>query len=163
MPRWKMGPQGAYYDPNDSGPDQVAPPIGQQPGMPGVSSPMAPGAPTNAAPGMGNPGNLGTLAGIPPGSTVSNSIDPATGRQMTSWQGPTTWTSGGQAFYNLPYQNPGQNLGGNYNGGFASRGGGYADGRGGALSAKGNLYQSPIGQQPPMYGNLRDLGMGLKR
>src|SRR3990167_2182177 len=28
MGRWKLGPQGAYYDPNDTGPDQVAPPGG---------------------------------------------------------------------------------------------------------------------------------------
>src|SRR3990167_2934671 len=28
MGRWKLGPQGAYYDPNDTGPDQVATPGG---------------------------------------------------------------------------------------------------------------------------------------
>ena len=28
MGRWKVGPQGAYYDPNDVGPDQVVPPTG---------------------------------------------------------------------------------------------------------------------------------------
>jgi hypothetical protein len=34
--RWKLGPQGAYYDPTDTGPDQVAPPGGtsQQPRPP---------------------------------------------------------------------------------------------------------------------------------
>jgi hypothetical protein len=35
MGRYKMGPQGGYYDPNDSGPDQFTPTPGQQyPGMP---------------------------------------------------------------------------------------------------------------------------------
>jgi hypothetical protein len=35
MGRYKLGPQGGYYDPNDSGPDQFTPTPGQQyPGMP---------------------------------------------------------------------------------------------------------------------------------
>lgn len=31
MGRWKQGPNGPYFDPNDSGPNQVAPPGGPQP------------------------------------------------------------------------------------------------------------------------------------
>ncbi len=35
MPRFKLGPNGGYYDPNDDGPDQFTPTPGQQyPGMP---------------------------------------------------------------------------------------------------------------------------------
>ena len=40
MGRYKMGPNGGYYDPNDSGPDQFTPTPGQQ--VPGMPQPQAP-------------------------------------------------------------------------------------------------------------------------
>ena len=62
MGRYKLGPQGAYYDPNDSGPDQVSadqiaalqPPPGS--GMPGIRA----GEP---APGMMQPGPIEKFPG----------------------------------------------------------------------------------------------------
>lgn len=45
MARWKLGPQGAYFDPNDSGPDQVTPPPSAQPQSGGSAQPSAPADP----------------------------------------------------------------------------------------------------------------------
>ncbi len=52
MGRYKMGPNGGYYDPNDSGPDQFTPTPGQQyPGMPAPQQ-AQPQQPDNAPPWM---------------------------------------------------------------------------------------------------------------
>ncbi len=62
MGRYKLGPQGGYYDPNDSGPDQFTPTPGQQyPGMPAPQQapqgqPQQPGGiDPNAPPGTYKP------------------------------------------------------------------------------------------------------------
>ena len=49
MGRYKLGPQGGYYDPSDSGPDQFTPQPGQQyPGMPAPQQPQQPSMPSNS-------------------------------------------------------------------------------------------------------------------
>lgn len=174
MGRWKNGPQGAYYDPNDSGPDQVAPPMGQQPSggqmFGNLPSPGSPGY--MPLPHVGVPG--GTAAGVPiPGGqpngqpnlnvpgfgggqgVVSNTrVDPVTGATYTNWTqgtpGQGSWSRGGSMSGTIPGVmgpaggNMFQSPIGSYNGGSASRGGSYSD--------------------RPMYGNLRDLASyGIKR
>lgn len=97
-------------------------------------------------PGQGN----GSAAGVGnPGATMAGPRMWGGGQIQTPWNifggGFTNWVGGPQ---------------GGYNGGYASRGGAFSDQQPSAAGGKfGNIFQSPIGQQPGMYGNLRDLGM----
>lgn len=59
MGRYKLGPQGAYYDPNDSGPDQASP--SQIQAM--QQSSGGPSAPNPSAPAGGDPYQQGARPG----------------------------------------------------------------------------------------------------
>ena len=67
MGRWKGSPQGPYYDPNDTGPDQVAPPSGMgQNGQPLPQQAQQPGGiDPNAPPGTYKPWSESGMGGIP--------------------------------------------------------------------------------------------------
>jgi hypothetical protein len=120
MGRYKLGPQGAYFDPNDSGPDQAsasqiaglqqpqapsAPPIG--PGTPG-NGPGAPGSPTwtggvtggmiGGGGYMPSNGNTGVAGGVNRGA-------PQPGYAPPGWMGITdpgsAYSKGASNYYNL--------------------------------------------------------------
>jgi hypothetical protein len=68
MGRWKGSPQGPYYDPNDTGPDQVAPP----PGMGQNGQPL----PQQAQPQMPPQSGLPTTPGLNGQPVYTGGYDP---------------------------------------------------------------------------------------
>ncbi len=99
MGRYKLGPNGGYYDPNDSGPDQFTPTPGQQvPGMPQQAQPsqgmpIPPGMPqfprTPQGPspnGWWDHAGENDVPGYDPNNQTPHEVQP--------WQGPTPYTGG---------------------------------------------------------------------
>lgn len=93
MGRWKNGPDGAYYDPNDSGPDQIAPPPGSDQGG------AAPAGPSPSPTGIRSTDSSQYLTPSPAPTSPSSPytqttvappvgyINPATGQPYDSTQG----------------------------------------------------------------------------
>jgi len=107
MARWKLGPQGAYYDPNDDGPNQVEPPPQAQPSQPPLTGtdyqmqPMpqqdipqlppwmqhtpdaGPGGMTGRMPG---PGDIKQMPPWLSGAPMQPETGPPAGMDPTAWQ-----------------------------------------------------------------------------
>lgn len=89
MGRWKIGgPNGQYYDGNDSGPDQVPPPVSSQPTpQPTPQAPPVTNMPQPVDPGgfRGTPFDQGGLTNAPPMATSAGTgVMPSPGDMATT-------------------------------------------------------------------------------
>ncbi len=156
MGRYKLGPQGGYYDPNDSGPDQFTPTPGQQyPGMP---------APQQAQPSPGGyqpPIDFPQFPRTPPGPSPNGPWDRAGDNGWDGTQtpkevggpGPMPWSEA------MP-----DGSGGSYNPG------GHVDANGNPLPGPPPMdtsgwprkqYPGGVGGPVPPWMTLGSLGQGL--